>query len=257
MDTRERTIEELKQLFGQRFLRHCDNSITWHLICVHLAKAVVLMMRFMAYGANYQGNPESQTKKDVLFSLFLQVCSSQNIAYTMKETQGFMWHVNIHFQWKAFVCVLSELRYRTSGPEVEQAWKDAQLTYEFHSTFDKELYTRALPIAISNLALEVLKAYIGTNDTPNDGEPYFIQLIRNQQNRPEKINNFTRQSRSLSTDLTPSSAPDYLQESAANDEAGVNRSATHDWSVADLDASLDVLPDLAPIDHPKHMDQSA
>ncbi|KAF2622821.1 hypothetical protein BU25DRAFT_302662, partial [Macroventuria anomochaeta] len=155
---KERAIGELERLFEQRFLRHCDTSITWHLMCTHLAKAIIFMMRFMAYGANYQGKTESQAQKDTLFTLSLQVCSSQNLAYTMKEMQGFMWHVNMHFQWRAFVYLLSELRYRTSGPEVEQAWRDVQLTYEFHPTFDKELSRRALPIAVSNLTLKAWEA---------------------------------------------------------------------------------------------------
>jgi hypothetical protein len=114
-----RAIEDLEARFEEKFLRHCDSSIAWHFMCTHLAKAVIFMMRFMVYGAEYQGKTETQAQKDALFNLALQVCSSQNLAYSMREMQGFVWHVNAQFQWKAFVYVVSELRYRTEGELVE------------------------------------------------------------------------------------------------------------------------------------------
>jgi hypothetical protein len=177
-----RAINEFELLIQRKFLRFCDSSIPWHLMCSQLGKAIVFMMRFMAHGAGYHNADTVPAEKDTMFALALQVVSFQNQAYTMAEMQGFVWHVNQHFQWKAFLFVLSELRYRTEGSEVVQAWKEIEKSYEYHPSFDKELARRALPIAVSNLALKAWKAYIAARDAPDTSEPYFIQLIRHRRN---------------------------------------------------------------------------
>lgn len=258
LDTKENAIAELERRFEQTFIRHCDPSITWHLMCSHLAKAIVFMMRFMAYGANYRGKTETQDQKDVLFSMALQVCASQNLAYTMKEMQGFMWHVNMHFQWKAFVYVLSELRYRTSGPEVEQAWWSVQLTYEFHPTFDEELAKRALPIAVSNLALKAWEAYTVANGVPESGEPLFIQLIRSRQYRTQKSSSALAQPSVSPVELSPK-LQSFVPEPVIDESMSFNGMAAFDWNAADLNASLGmepIMPDLAPPDYPEEMNWS-
>lgn len=261
VDTKEKAIGELECLFEHKFLRHCDSSIIWHFMCTHLAKAIIFMMRFMAYGANYQGKTESQADKDVLFTLSLQVCASQNLAYTMKEMQGFMWHVNMHFQWKAFVYVLSELRYRTSGPEVDQAWKDIRLTYQFHPGFGKELSRRALPIAVSNLTLKAWEAYTTANATLDSDEPDFIQLIRSrqQESNPKQSNVASEPLNALTADPAPPYTPSFFQGPVAGDSLSVYQPTVFDWNAADLNASLGmpaVLTDLAPLDYPEEMDWS-
>lgn len=260
VNTKEKAIGELEHLFEQKFLRHCDSSITWHLMCSHLAKAIIFMMRFMAYGADYQGKTETPEEKDTLFTLALQVCSAQILAYTMKEMQGFMWHVNMHFQWKALVFVLSELRYRTSGPQVEEAWRDIQLTYEFHPTFDEELSKRALPIAVSNLALKAWEAYTTANGIPGGGEPYFIQLIRNRPIRSKKSEASVTQQNTVMTDELSYYVPDTLQQPSNVSTTGNDQLAAFPWNAADLNASLGLppaIPDLAPSDYPEQLDWSS
>jgi hypothetical protein len=254
VETKEKAIVELERLFEQKFLRHCDPSITWHLMCSHLAKSIIFMTRFMAYSASYQGKTETQAEKDALFSMSLQVLASSNLVYTMKEMQGFMWHVNMHFQWKAYVYVLSELRYRTSGPEVEQAWQNVQLTYEYHPTFDEELAKRALPIAVSNLALKAWEAYIAVNGVPQSGEPLYIQLIRSRQDRKKKTNDTS----ATTTKQSLGSTHGFDQLPIADESMSFNNLA-FDWNPADLNVSMGIppeMPDLAPLDYPEEMNWS-
>ncbi|KAJ4984239.1 fungal specific transcription factor domain-containing protein [Stagonosporopsis vannaccii] len=257
VSTKEKAIGELERLFEHKFLRHCDSSIAWHLMCSHLAKAIIFMMRFMAYGADYQGKTETREERDTLFTLALQVCSAQILAYTMKEMQGFMWHVNMHFQWKALVFVLSELRYRTSGSQVEEAWRDVQLTYEFHPTFDEELSKRALPIAVSNLALKAWDIYIAENGVPDGGEPYFIQLIRNRPVRSKKLGKTSEQRDRMTTEDLSTYMPSPPQQAVNTRTTGNDQLAAFPWNSADLNASLGLppaIPDLAPPEYPEQLD---
>ncbi|KAF2823007.1 hypothetical protein CC86DRAFT_244419, partial [Ophiobolus disseminans] len=151
---KDKAIGELQTLFQTKFLQYCDPSIPWHFMCSQLGTAIIFMLRFMAHSTEYSSGDLSQSEKDTMFDLAVKLLAAQNLAYTMKEMQGFVWHVNLNFQWKAFVYVLSELRYRTKGAQVDHAWKEVGKSYNSHPSFDKALAKRALPIAVNNLTLK-------------------------------------------------------------------------------------------------------
>jgi hypothetical protein len=245
MNTKEKAITELESLFERKYLRHCDLSIIWHFMCTHLAKAIIFMMRFMAYGAKHQGKTEPQGEKDALFTLALQVCSLQNLAYTIKQMHGFKWHIDMHFQWKAFKYVLLELQDRVSGPEVEQAWKDVQLTYDFHPALHEELSRKALPMAISNLALKAWEAYAAANTVPHENEPCFIQRIRSRQHRLKKQGKTSMEASEAIANHAPDPAPGFSQQPNVNEVMSSDQLVGFDWDSADLNAGIGI-PALLP-----------
>lgn len=119
----------------------------------------------------------------MLFNISLQVLSYQNMAYTTKELQGFAWHVNMNFQWKAFIYLISELRCRSHGPDVDSAWKQVQMIYEFHPDLAKETNKKAFPSAIGNLTLKAWDYFLMDRGVPAEGEPRFIHILRTQRAR--------------------------------------------------------------------------
>jgi hypothetical protein len=232
-ETKDQAINELELLIQRKFLQYCDSSIPWHVMCSQLGKAIISMLRFMAHSAGYYGADTQQDKKDTMFAFALQVVLLQNQAYTMTELQGFIWHVNLHFQWKAFLFVLSELRYRTQGSEVVQAWKEVEKTYEYHPSFDKELAQRALPVAVSNLTLKAWEAYIAVRDVPEISEPYFIQLIRLRQEHvglPNKSANPSKVNAKGKAGHTSSSTEDLAREDLWS---GTDMLQALDWSTVE------------------------
>ncbi|KAJ4299739.1 hypothetical protein N0V90_004985 [Kalmusia sp. IMI 367209] len=175
---KDKVIDELEALYQRKFLDHCDRSIPWHFMCTYLAKGVVAMLRFIAHCPEGTDVNLPQSEKDVLFELAVSVIRWQNMAYTTKEMQGCLWHINSHFQWKAFVYFVSALKYRTLGPDVASAWKEVQTVFDFHPNFSLEASRQALPIAIATLTLTAWDAYIAARGIPEGGEPYFIQVLR-------------------------------------------------------------------------------
>jgi hypothetical protein len=233
---KDRAIDELETYLQQRFLQYCDSAITWHYMCNQLGKAIVFMMRFMAHSTEYHKAEMAQSEKDTLFDLAVQVCECQNLAYTMKEMHGFMWHVNSHFQWKAFIFLLSELRYRSEGAQVEQAWKEVQKSYDFHPSFDKELARRALPVAVNNLTLKAWDAYIAVRGVPTTGEPYFVQIIRSQKKLTKKTS--TTSLPSAPTNSTTPSAPAPYADVPASGPATIDPLQSFDWNTAEFNANI-------------------
>jgi hypothetical protein len=255
--TKDKAIDELEAIFRRKFLRYCDPSIPWHLLCVHLAKSVLFMMRFMAHSTDSYNVGLSPKEKDILFDLALQVSASQNVVYTMKELHGFRWHVNLNFQWKAFVYLISELRYRTEGDQVDQAWAEVEKSYSFHPSLNKDLSKRALPIAIDNLTVKAWNVYAAARGASCNPELQFIKLIRQRQQR--------RRSSKLSNPnkldaTTPALA--WGGERNTNMYQGeelLNGFDAQSFNWAEFDASLgppDDATDLTSFEFPEHMNWS-
>jgi hypothetical protein len=243
IDAKDKVIDELEEAIERRFLRYCDPSITWHLMCSQLGKTIICMMRFMSHSTGYYSTDIAQSRKDMLFDLALYVVTAQNMAYTVKEMQGFVWHINLQFQWKAFVFIVSELRYRTEGSEVLQAWQQVEKTYEYHPSFDKQVARRALPIAVSNLTLKAWDAYAAACGTSRAAEPVFIQTIRSRLGQTRRASRRTDTSKQSSVDV--SVMPD------------MDGNQMFDWNVAGLSNTDDMasaLPESVPLHIPDDID---
>ena len=255
--TKDKAINELENLFQRKFLCYCDLSIPWHLLCMHLAKSVLFMMRFMAHSTDSYNVDISPKEKDMLFDLALQVATSQNLAYTTKELRGFRWHVNLNFQWKAFIYLISELCHRTGGEKVDNAWAEIEKSYTFHPSFDRDLSKRALPIAVDNLTIKAWGAYKAAQGAPCTSEPHFIELIRqrHRQRRRPNLTNSTITNAALpamSWSNEESTIEDHIQEMSNADDAN-----SFDW--AEFNASLgppDDVTDLASFEFPEPMNWS-
>ncbi|KAK7186692.1 hypothetical protein DPSP01_001046 [Paraphaeosphaeria sporulosa] len=178
LQAKDKAIDELAALYQRRFLDHCDASIPWHYMCTYLSKGVVAMLRFISHCPDGSDAKLPQSEKDLLFEWAVSVVRWQNMAYTTKEMQGCLWHINSHFQWKAFVYFVSALKYRTEGEEVDRAWKDVQTVFDFHPNFSTQASRQALPIAVATLTLTSWDAYIAARGMPKGGEPPFIQVLR-------------------------------------------------------------------------------
>lgn len=242
---KDKAIDELDALFQEKFLRYCDPSITWHLMCMQLGRGIIFMMRFMAHSTDYSTLEMNQQDKDALFDISFQVIAAQNLAYTMKEMHGFMWHVNLHFQWKAFIYLISELRFRTEGDQVTEAWVEVAKTFEYHPSFDRELSVRALPIAISTLALKAWNAYVEARGVPSEGEPRFIQSIRHRRNRTKSSNGSTRSSDIYQTPPAPSfNTHDNGLEVNKGDQANIDLSQNYNFDSTGLNGDMDFSTDL-------------
>jgi hypothetical protein len=246
MGTKDRLIDELESTIQHQFLQYCDTSIPWHAMCSQLGKGIIYMMRFMAHSTGYYNTDIAQSTKDMLFDLALYVVTSQNLAYTMKEMQGFIWHINLQFQWKAFVFIVSELRRRTQGTEVAQAWDQVGKTFENHPSFGKRLARRALPVAVSNLTLKAWEAYVAAQGIRHNAEPVFIQNIRSRKEQTKRP-----------SQQADSAGHSYQREENLNVMPNGDGMQNIEWNAAGLSNTSDTtfaLPESVPLDVPENIE---
>lgn len=188
MGIKDKAIDDLAAVFEDKYLKFCDPSIPWHFMVLHTGRAIICMMRFMAHSATKPGAENFQMDRDLLFDLSLRVMAAQNMVYIRKELWGFKWQVNLQFQYRAFIYVLSELPNRLNDNRIDQIWTEVGLPFQNHPSFFGSRSTKALPIAISNLALRAWNAYIIARGPQAISEPHFIQHVRHLVSRTKDRN---------------------------------------------------------------------
>lgn len=253
---KDKAIDELDALFQRKFIQYCDLSIPWHFLCKYLARTIIFMMKFMARSPEQYGPGSTavmpQSEKDKLFDLAIQMMDFQSNGYTMKEMQGFLWHANLHFQWKAFIYVISELRYRADRPEADSAWKLIETVYSYHPNLVKEVSKRALPVAVGNLTLKAWDAYLAARGMPERGEPYFIQVLRARQPKRAGTSMSSSSPQPNASIQLPETPPTFGSPSnmpTENSSQQLDPLESFQWD-SNLTASLDEtrVPGLTPLD---------
>ena len=204
---KDRAIDDLEAKFQEKYVRFCDPSIPIHLLAIYMSRSVICSMRLMAHHPRQypdNGATMPQKEKDMLFTESLKELEISSLAYENELVKGFMWHMHVHFQLTAFIYLLSELRHRTVGDQVDRAWKQVEIAYEQRPEMLNET-KNSLYYAIGNLTLkswakreEAGGLYQGAQVL---AAPRFISLLRTQRRIPE-------------TQTTPNTT-EYRQDSSA------------------------------------------
>lgn len=153
---KDKAIDEFENMLEQKYLRYTDPSIPLHFISAGLARGAVCHMRVLAHHPRQypdKGASLPQAEKDVLFSTSLKMVEYDNLGPSTNMIRGYLWYMKAHLQLEAFIYLLSELRNRTEGNEVDRAWHYIGLVFENHP----EMVTNtknSLYFAIGNLTLK-------------------------------------------------------------------------------------------------------
>lgn len=99
----------------------------------------------------------STSEKELFFTLSLQTLSYDTIAQASSSLRGFRWHSRNQVRWLALVHVLSELRERTLGSDVEKAWYEVEQIYQNHPEI-RQSRSKKLFRALNSLVLSAWKA---------------------------------------------------------------------------------------------------
>ena len=185
---KDKVIDALEIKFEQKYTRYCDPSIPLHLLAIYMSKSVVCTMRLMAHHPRQypdKGANMPQKEKDMLFSESLKELEIAAMGHSNKLVQGFQWHTHVHFQLDAFIYVLSELRHRTVGEQVDRAWQQVETSFEHRPEMLSD-NKNSLYYAIGNLTLKAwVKREEGGSfyqDSHHLTPPRFISVLRAYRN---------------------------------------------------------------------------
>ena len=194
---KEKAIGELERHLEDNYLRYCDPATPLHFISITVARTGIAVLKFRMHShlqAQDQGATISQAEQDALFVNALKIIGSYNLAHSSKIMQRFLWHTSVHFQWPALIHALSELRKRTIGDEVDEAWQQIGEVYDNHPEMLSEGKS-ALSRAVGNLTIKAWEAHEAAcmahfKGLPSGGPPQYISTLRLQRmaiKKPEPI----------------------------------------------------------------------
>lgn len=134
----DKAINELEEIYHEKFLRNVDQCIPLHALTQAVAKLAIARMRFKVHhprGRITQGNEAYTTQKDsdTLFESALTMLEMVDVGMRSKFCSHLFADMTTKFQMDAYVYVLSELRRRMATDRVVMAWRMVEKMYEEHA----------------------------------------------------------------------------------------------------------------------------
>ncbi|KAL1840147.1 hypothetical protein VTJ49DRAFT_763 [Mycothermus thermophilus] len=105
------------------YLKPCDTKVPLQYFTLLMTRQALCKLRiidFLCRTAN--SDSVSQPERDSYFMEALRMIEYDNIIQSAESLQGFRWYTYAHFPLPAYLCLVSELRYRTTGELCERAW---------------------------------------------------------------------------------------------------------------------------------------
>lgn len=243
---KDKAIDEFEDMLEQKYLRYTDLSIPLHFISAGLARGAVCQMRLLAHHPRQypdRGASLPQAEKDMLFSTSLKMVEYDNLGSTTDTIRGYLWHMKVYLQLDAFIYLLSELRNRNEGDEVDRAWRQSGLVFKNHP----EMVTNtknSLFFAIGNLTLKAWEkrtAVLGHNQSLYQvATPDFITSLRSYR-KPVPAQP-TKSVANIKTNDSPSQSTHTTQVNHNDDFLGLEMAAEFDPTFLDTYAEMDASP---------------
>jgi hypothetical protein len=170
------------------YLKHCDPKIPLHYFTVLMTRQALCKLRiidFLCRTAN--ADDVDQNERDAYFMEALRMVEYDNVIQSSDMLQRFRWYTYAHFPLPAYLCLVSELRHRTTGELCERAWKVMIENHERRGLLRRH-QRNPLHIAFGHYfvkawdAREAAEMQLGrTIPTPK-----IVQLLRNTLGRPRR-----------------------------------------------------------------------
>ena len=184
---KDKQIDELQSLLENKYIRYCDPVIPLHFLAASLARSFIYSMRVTTHHPRQQPDSRihmSSGEKDDLFNNCLKLIEYANLAYTIENMRRYLWHIETHFQWHAFIYILGELQFRKSGEQVDQAWRQVEEVFKNHPEIltDKKGNFHAAVGRLTKRAWEVWEAELARRqpDLAQYERPDFINILISQ-----------------------------------------------------------------------------
>jgi hypothetical protein len=105
------------------YLKQCDPKVPLHYFTLLMTRQALCKLRiidFLCRTANTDN--VDQNERDNYFMEALRMVEYDNLIQSSDMLQGFRWYTYAHFPLPAYLCLVSELRHRTTGDLCERAW---------------------------------------------------------------------------------------------------------------------------------------
>jgi len=154
----------LEKMIEDKYLRYCDPDNPLHFMTIWWTRAHLARCRLLEYHSSYANSSvrPTDTQRDVQreasisHALCMLECDTK--LATSPLAKGFLWQVNVHFPFPAFVHILQDLKRRPFSAYAEQAWEVMSDNSEARLMFMATAFKNPFLEIFANIVLEAWEA---------------------------------------------------------------------------------------------------
>jgi uncharacterized protein YbaR (Trm112 family) len=180
MASRKQVVADLDNAFKTKYICHCDPSIPLHQLVIMEAKLMIYRMRFWCYHPCHELAGRRQltlSEEDEVFEYSIRLLQLKPGLREMKFSKHLLWHLNLaRTEGEALVYMTSELRRRTTGTLVCEAWTVLERIHDECPSLLQDsgkFYT-----AFRDLVLSAWEARRASAEMRDASTPKFVESIQ-------------------------------------------------------------------------------
>lgn len=221
--TKDQLVSEIESVYEQKYLQYCDPKVPLHYLAMIIARLAVSQMRLGCHHPRRNPNWSDPEETDLVFLNSVRLIEYDNLLRKTKFAQQLLRHLAARKQMDALICVLTELRRRTTGDLVETAWREVEIVFDDHPRLLEDT-DNALFVSIGDLTLKAWETRTATATGPLSTPKYILSLLKTRSDHAAlSVPKMTIPQSSLAK------ADDQAQPSAAQDVLDTDHHATESF----------------------------
>jgi len=119
-------LDQFAHYMEETYLKFCDPKIPIHYMTLLMTRANICKQKVVSgffRVALMAPAPLPASESEALAVEAIQMIEYDSMIQAHERLKGFLWYTKMHFPFPAYVCLLCELRTRTTGDLCERAWE--------------------------------------------------------------------------------------------------------------------------------------
>ncbi|KAI0460275.1 fungal-specific transcription factor domain-containing protein [Xylaria acuta] len=147
-------FDQFAHYMEETYLKFCDPKIPIHYMTLLMTRGNICKLK--VYSGFFRvaitaPSPLPAAESEALLIEAIRMLEYDSMMQAHERLKGFLWYTKMYFPFPAYVCLLSELRHRTTGDLCERAWE----TIFEHAERRKMTTTTRTPLHLAFSALFV------------------------------------------------------------------------------------------------------
>ncbi|KAJ2970445.1 hypothetical protein NUW58_g9696 [Xylaria curta] len=118
-------FDQFAQYMEETYLKYCDSKIPIHYMTLLMTRGNICKLKVVAgffRTAITAPSPLPNSESEALIVEAIRMLEYDSLLQAHERLKGFLWYTKMWFPFPAYVCLLTELRHRTTGELCERAW---------------------------------------------------------------------------------------------------------------------------------------
>ncbi|KAI0378038.1 hypothetical protein F5Y04DRAFT_166125 [Hypomontagnella monticulosa] len=119
-------LERFSAYMEETYLRFCDPKVPLHYMTLLMTRQNICKLKIVSgffRVALTAPAPLPASEREELFIEAIKMIEYDSMMQARENLKGFLWYTHMHFPFPAYICLLTELRHRTTGDLCERAWE--------------------------------------------------------------------------------------------------------------------------------------